>query len=235
MPNGKSMTTTFNGETAEILIESCDNFRFLKEELNGVKFHMVEGVFLQQEIPNKNRRKYVRTVMEPEVNRYVNEMVLRNRAVGELGHPEGPTINPERVSHKIVSLIQDNNNYIGKARVSNSPFGKIVQNFLDEEILFGVSSRGIGTLKKVNGIDLVQSDFRLATAADIVMDPSAPDAFVRGVMENKEYIFADGLIQEQNLDKWKKAIKSASHNSLHEAQIIAYHDFLQVLDNRFKI
>src|ERR1035437_9099736 len=136
---------TFNGENAQILIEQCDEFQFIKEDFNGVKHHMVEGVFLQQEVVNKNKRKYTKGVMEPEVNRYINEMVTRNRAVGELGHPEGPTINPERVSHKIVSLIQDNNNYIGKARISNSPFGKIVQNFLNEDISFGVSSRGIGT------------------------------------------------------------------------------------------
>src|ERR1019366_4916865 len=121
-------------------------------------------------------------------------------------------------------------NYVGRARVSNSPFGKIVQNFLDEEILFGVSSRALGSLRKSNGVDIVQSDFRLATAADIVMDPSAPDAFVRGIMENKEYIFADGLIQEQSLDKWKKAIKSASMSSLHEASLNAYSEFLADLD-----
>ena len=229
------MSTTFNGESAEVLIVACDEFQFLTEELNGQKFHIVEGIFLQQEIPNKNRRKYTKGVMEPEVNRYINEMVTRNRAVGELGHPDGPTINPERVSHKIISLVQDNNNYIGRARISNSPFGKIVQNFLNEDILFGVSSRGIGTLQKVNGINLVQSDFRLATAADIVMDPSAPDAFVRGVMENKEYIFADGLIQEASLDKWKRAIKSASSNNLHEASLSAYQEFLSDLDNKFKI
>lgn len=226
---------TFNGEQAEILIESCYNFSFLTEEVNGKKYHLVEGVFLQQEMVNKNRRKYRADIMEPEVNRYINEMVNRNRAVGELGHPEGPTINPERVSHKIISLMKDGNNYLGRARVSNSPFGKIVQNFLDEEILFGVSSRAIGTLRRTNGIDEVQKDFRLATAADIVMDPSAPDAFVRGVMENKEYIFADGLIQEANLDKWKKAIKSASLSSLHEAELSAYRDFLDGLDKTFKL
>ena len=228
------MSTTFNGTQAEVLIESCDDFTFLTEELNGKKYHMIEGIFLQQEIPNKNLRKYTKEVMEPEVNRYINEMIGRNRAVGELGHPEGPTINPERVSHKIVSLIQDGNNYIGRARVSNSPFGKIVQNFLDEDIQFGVSSRGIGTLRRVSGIDMVQKDFRLATAADIVLDPSAPDAFVRGVTENKEYIFADGLIQEENLEMWKKAIKSASSNNLHETILNSYHEFLNQLDLQFK-
>ena len=227
--------STFNGIESEILIESCDDFTFLTEELNGKKYHMIEGVFLQQEIKNKNNRKYTASVMEPEVNRYINEMIGKNRAVGELGHPEGPTINPERISHKIVSLIQDKNNYIGRARISNSQFGKIVQNFLDEDIQFGVSSRAIGTLRRVNGVDLVQSDFRISTAADIVMDPSAPDAFVRGIMENREYLFADGLIQEANLDKWKRAIKSASISSLHETEITAYRDFLVELDRSFKL
>jgi Prohead core protein serine protease len=228
-------TILFNGKPIDLLIESCDEFQFITEELNGHRFHLVEGIFLQQEIANKNKRKYSKSIMEPEVFRYTNEMVLQNRAVGELGHPDGPTINPERVSHKILSLVQDGNNFIGKARVSNSPFGKIVQNFLEEDIKFGVSSRGIGTLRRMNGIDMVQSDFRLATAADFVFDPSAPDAFVRGVMEDKEYILADGLIQEENLDKWKKAIKSASKNSLHEVTFTAYTEFLTNLDNQFKI
>jgi len=224
-----------NGVEMDMLIEACDEFQFIKEDLNGKTYRMIEGVFLQQEIVNKNKRKYPKSIMEPEVIRYVNEMVLKNRAVGELGHPDGPTVNPERVSHKIISLIKDGDNYIGKARISNSPFGKIVQNFLEEEILFGVSSRAVGTLRRTNGIDMVQGDFHLATAADIVMDPSAPDAFVRGVMENKEYILADGLIQEANLDKWKKAIKLASENSLHEVSLQVYKEFLTEIDDRFKI
>jgi hypothetical protein len=231
------MPTTFNGESKEelpLLIESCE-VQFLIEDVNGKRYHMIEGIFLQQELANKNKRKYTKSVMEPEVQRYTNEMVLKNRAVGELGHPEGPTINPERISHKIISLIQSGNDYIGKARISNSPFGKIVQNFLDEEIQFGVSSRGIGTLRRISGIDMVQNDFRLSTAADIVMDPSAPDAFVRGVMESREYLLADGLIQESSIDKWKKAIKSATKNSLNEISLCTYRDFLIELDNHFKI
>jgi hypothetical protein len=228
------MSLLFNGHEVDLLVESCE-VQFLTEDLGGKTSHVIEGIFLQQEIVNKNKRKYTRQIMEPEVNRYVNEMVVKNRAVGELGHPDGPTVNPERISHKIISLVKDGDNYIGKARISNSPFGKIVQNFLEEEIVFGVSSRAVGTLRRINGIDLVQPDFRLATAADIVMDPSAPDAFVRGVMENKEYIFADGLIQEANLDKWKKAIKSASQSCLHETYLETYGEFLTELDNRFKI
>lgn len=226
---------TVNGTEMNMLIEACDDFQFLTEDFNGKKFHMVEGVFLQQNIKNRNNRFYTPDVMQMEVGRYTREMVDRNRAVGELGHPEGPTINPERISHRIVSLRQDGNNYIGKARVSNSPFGKIVQNFLEEDIQFGVSSRGVGSLRRINGADQVQPDFRLATAADIVMDPSAPDAFVRGIMENKEYILADGAIQEAKLDTWKKAIHNAGTKNLREAEIKAYGDFLNQLDKKFKI
>lgn len=230
-----------DGSEVDVLIEQCLDYRFLKEDIilneatgEKKKAYFVEGVFLQSQVKNRNGRIYPVDVMGTEVDRYVREMVERNRAVGELGHPDGPTINPERVSHKIVNLMRDGNNFIGKARISNTPFGKIAQVFLDEEIQFGVSSRGIGTLRRQSGADYVQPDFRLATAADIVMDPSAPDAFVRGIMENKEYILADGLIQEASLDKWKRAIKSASMNRLHEAEVKAYGEFLSELDSKFK-
>jgi hypothetical protein len=223
-----------NGKQVDLLIEQCEDYNFLQEDFKGQKHWMIEGVFLQQEVENRNRRKYPGSIMENEVNRYVSGMVTKNRAAGELGHPDGPTINPERVSHKITSLVKDGNNYIGKARISNSPFGKIVQNFLDEEIQFGVSSRGIGSLRRVDGVDMVQHDFHLATAADIVMDPSAPDAFVNGILENKEYILADGIIQEAKVDQWKKSIKSATMISLREVELAAYRDFLCELDNKFK-
>jgi len=224
-----------NGKKVPVLIEQCLDYKFLTEEgPKGKKFHVIEGIFLQSQVKNRNGRIYPLDVMDNEVNRYVREMVEVNRAVGELGHPEGPTINPERVSHKIVSLTRDGNNYIGRARVSNSPFGKIVQNFLEEEIQFGVSSRGVGSLSRRGGVDYVQPDFLLATAADIVLDPSAPEAFVHGIMENKEYILADGIIQESLLYKWKKEIKAASLISLHEAEIKAYGEFLGELDKKFR-
>lgn len=223
-----------DGQLKDILIESCVDIQFLSEENNGKKTHYIHGTFLQSNIKNRNNRWYSPEVMKNEVDRYIREMIETNRAVGELGHPDGPTINPERVSHKIVSLTPDGYNYVGKARVSNSPYGKIIQNFLDEDIQFGVSSRGIGSLRRANGMDQVQPDFKLATAADVVMDPSAPDAFVRGLMENKEYIFADGMIQEAKIDKWKKQIKKASIRTLKEAEITAYHEFMYNLDEKFK-
>lgn len=228
------MPITLNGKTVQPLIESCIDFEFLKEEKDGKLNHYIHGIFLQQEIKNKNNRHYPKDVMWNEVNRYRRDMIDTHRAVGELGHPTSPSINPERVSHKILSLEQDGNNYIGKARISNSPYGKIVQNFLDEEIKFGVSSRGVGSIRRVNGSDQVQPDFLLATAADVVMDPSAPDAFVRGIMENKEYIFADGFILEAKIDKWKKSIKKATLNNLKESEIKAYREFMVSLDEAFK-
>lgn len=224
-----------DGKILDVLKEECIEIQFLKEDNDkGEKTHFFHGIFLQSNIKNRNGRFYSPDVMHTEVGRYNQQMVEKRRAVGELGHPDGPAINPERVSHKILSLRPDGFNYIGKARVSNSPYGKIVQNFLDEDIQFGVSSRGVGSVRRLNGVDQVQPDFMLATAADVVMDPSAPDAFVRSIVENKEYIFADGMIQEAKIETWKNQIKSASLNNLREAEIVAYHDFLRVLDERFK-
>jgi hypothetical protein len=228
------MLITVNGKELCPLIEECVDYRFFTESVNGKEYKFVEGVFLQAQVKNRNGRLYPLDVMENEVNRYMREMVETNRAVGELGHPDGPTINPERVSHKIVGLTRDGNNYQGKAKILGTPFGKIVRTFLDEEVKFGVSSRGVGSLQRRGGVDYVQPDFILATAADIVMDPSAPDAFVRGIMENKEYIFANGMIQEAKMEKWKKEIKSASLNRLQEAKLTAYGEFLKELDNKFK-
>jgi Prohead core protein serine protease len=223
-----------DGQKKDVLIEGWVEYQFIKEEYKGKQWPHIHGIFLQANVENRNKRIYPGAVMQNEVGRYVREMVEKNRAVGELGHPDGPSINPERISHKIISLVGDGDDYIGKARISNTPYGKIVQNFLEEEIQFGVSSRGVGSLRRINGLDQVQNDFMLATAADVVMDPSAPSAFVRGIMENKEYIFADGMIQEANIDKWKKAIKTASLNGLRDVEIATYHDFLRKLDESFK-
>jgi hypothetical protein len=223
-----------NGIEVQPLIEECLDYRFLTETVGGKEYKFVEGVFLQSQVKNRNGRVYPLDVMENEVNRYVREMVETKRAVGELGHPDGPTINPERVSHKITAITRDGNNYLGKAKILNTPFGKIVRTFLDEDVKFGVSSRGVGSLQRRGGVDYVQPDFILATAADIVMDPSAPDAFVRGIMESKEYIFADGLILESKIEAWKNAIKSASRKSLHETELRTYGEFLRDLDNKFK-
>lgn len=228
------MSITVNGKQVIPLIEECVDYRFITETVDGKQYNFVEGIFLQSQIKNRNGRIYPLEILENEVNRYVREMVETNRAVGELGHPDGPTINPERVSHKIVKLVRDGNNFYGKARVLNTPFGKIVKTFLEEDVKFGVSSRGVGSLQRRGGVDYVQNDFILATAADIVMDPSAPDAFVRGLMENKSYIFADGLIKECSIDKWKKQIRTATSNSLREVKITAFQEFLNELDGKFK-
>jgi hypothetical protein len=225
---------TVNGIKMEPLIEECLDYRFLTEEVNGKAYKFVEGIFLQSQMKNRNGRFYPLEIMENEVNRYIREMVESNRAVGELGHPDGPTINPERVSHKIVELKRDGNNFHGKAQILGTPFGKIVKTFLDEDVKFGVSSRGVGSLQRRGGVDYVQSDFILATAADIVMDPSAPDAFVRGIMENKEYIYADGLILEANIEKWKKDIRTASSKNLQETEINAFREFISEVNDRFK-
>lgn len=228
------MSITVNGRTVLPLIEECVDYRFITEQVNGKTYKFVEGIFLQSQVKNRNGRVYPLDVMENEVNRYLREMVETNRAVGELGHPDGPTINPERVSHKITELKREGNDYLGKAKILGTPFGKIVKTFLDEDVKFGVSSRGVGSLQRRGGVDYVQNDFILATAADIVMDPSAPDAFVRGIMENREFIFADGLIQEAKLDTWKKSIKDASLNRLQETKLAAYGEFLRELDDKFK-
>lgn len=224
-----------SGNSYETLIEECSEYTFLTEDFNGKRHHIIEGTFLQADIKNRNGRVYPVEVMRNEVERYHREMIDKNRAVGELGHPTGPTINGDRVSHKILSLIPDGSykNYIGRARVSNSPYGKIVQNFLEEDIQFGVSSRGLGSLRRTGGVDQVQNDFFLTTAADIVFDPSAPDAYVRGIMENKEYIFADGMVQEANIEKWKNNIKSSSLNNLRETEIKQYHEFLDIITGKY--
>lgn len=175
----------------KLIAETIDNsnFRFITEEGdNGKKNYYIEGVFMQGEIQNKNNRMYPIKILEKEVNRYNNEYVKKNRAYGELGHPQGPTINLDRVSHLIKEIKQDGSNFIGKAKIMDTPMGRIVKNLMDEGAQLGVSTRGMGSLKVKNGINEVQDDFVLATAADIVADPSAPEAFVNGIMEGVEWL-----------------------------------------------
>jgi hypothetical protein len=187
----------------------------------------IEGVFLQSEVANRNKRIYPKPVMQREVERYVREYVDSNRAFGELGHPEGPTINLDRVSHMIVSLRENGNNYIGRAKIMNTPMGNIARNIIEGGGKLGVSSRGLGSLKQTNeGINEVQDDFYLATAADIVADPSAPDAFVQGIMENKEWMFINGSWTYQNMDETKKLIEKTSQRQLQEMKIRAFESFL---------
>ena len=190
----------------------------------------IEGVFLQSEMANKNKRIYPKSVMEKEVARYMKEYVESKRAFGELGHPEGPTINLDRVSHIITSLREDGNNYVGRAKILNTPMGNIVKGLIEGGAQLGVSSRGMGTLKeKEDGINEVQNDFYLATAADIVADPSAPDAFVQGIMENKEWMFVNGSWTYQNIDETKKLMEQTKKKQLEEVKLRVFENFLNSL------
>lgn len=214
----------------KLIQELVEEVQFVAESNEGNKNYFIEGVFLQSNLKNRNGRMYPKNVMKREVNRYMKEYVEAKRAFGELGHPEGPTINLDRVSHMIVCLKEEGNNYIGKAKIMDTPMGKIAKNLLDEGAKLGVSSRGLGSLKLNNeGINEVQDDFFLATAADIVADPSAPDAFVQGVMENKEWIFVDGMWTYQNMDETKKIIEQAQRKQLEDVKMKVFENFLNTV------
>ena len=209
-----------------------DDVNYLIEEdpKTGKKHAFIEGVMLQTEVKNKNGRIYPKEIMQKEVARYNKEYVEQNRAYGELGHPEGPTINLERTSHLITSLKEDGKNFIGKAKILSTPMGEIVRSLLDDGARLGVSSRGMGSLKASNGgVQMVQSDFQLATAADIVADPSAPDAFVDGVMEGVEWVWDNGVIKAQKIEEYKKSILRARSHKLQEVKLQVYSDFLKNL------
>lgn len=211
-----------------------DEVNYLVEEdpKTGKKNAYIQGVMLQTEVKNKNGRIYPKEIMEKEVERYNKEYVNQNRAYGELGHPEGPTINLERTSHLITSLKEDGNNFVGKAKILSTPMGEIVKNLLNDGARLGVSSRGMGSLKASNakgGVQMVQSDFQLATAADIVADPSAPDAFVDGVMEGVEWIWDNGVIKAQKIEEYKHSIQRARTQKLQEVKLNVFNDFLKNL------
>jgi hypothetical protein len=186
----------------------------------GGRSYFIEGVFMQAEQKNRNNRSYPKHIMEREVNRYVDEHIKQNRAYGELGHPSGPTINLERVSHMIKELREDGNNYIGRAKIMDTPYGNIVKNLMDEGARLGVSTRGMGSLKERNGCMEVQDDFHLATAADIVADPSAPDAFVHGVMEGKEWVWDNGILKEVDIAGYKNRINEAARSRRTESEVL---------------
>jgi hypothetical protein len=199
----------------------------VEEKLGKGKTYFIEGVFLQSELQNRNGRMYPESIMDKEVGRYLKEYVKQNRAYGELGHPDSPSINLDRVSHLIVDLRKEGTNYIGKAKILDTPMGQIAKGLLDGGANLGVSSRALGSLKMNNeGINVVQDDFMLSTAADIVADPSAPDAFVRGIMESKEWTFVDGKFVEKNIEEVRSFIKKTSSRSLEEAKVIAFQHFL---------
>ncbi len=196
---------------------------------DGGKDYYINGVFMQGNIKNRNGRMYPMETLIKEVKRYHKDYVRENRAYGELGHPQGPTINLERVSHMIKELKQDGNNIIGKAKIMDTPAGKIVKSLMNEGCKLGVSSRGMGTLRQKGGINMVQSDFQLATAADIVADPSAPEAFVEGIMEGVEWLQVDGAWVPQYLDNARIQIRKASKKDIQEAKIEAFEEFMKQL------
>jgi len=213
----------------KLITESIEDIRILTEEKDGEKHLYIEGVFLQSEIKNRNGRIYPFDVLNKEVERYSEEYVKAGRALGELGHPDGPTVNLDRVSHKITSLKAEGNNFMGKARILDTPMGKIAKSLLGEGVKLGVSSRGMGSLKEENGVKYVSDDFMLATAADIVADPSAPDAFVNGIMEGKEWVWEGGLLRERQIQEMKKEIDNASRINLEEKMLSAFDKFLSNL------
>ena len=213
----------------KLITESIEDIQILTEEKDGKKTLYIEGVFLQSEIKNRNGRVYPFGVLQKEVERYSEEYVKAGRALGELGHPDGPTVNLDRVSHKITSLKAEGNNFIGKARILDTPMGTIAKSLLGEGVKLGVSSRGMGSLKEENGVKYVSDDFMLATAADIVADPSAPDAFVNGIMEGKEWVWEGGLLRERQIQEMKKEIDNASKVELEEKMLQAFDKFLSNL------
>ena len=210
----------------KLICEELDNVEFICEDSKKGKNYFIEGVFMQANVKNRNGRVYPKEILEKEVKRYEKNYIKQSRAFGELGHPDGPTVNLERVSHMITELKQDGNNFHGRAKIMDTPYGKIVKNLIDEGARLGVSSRGMGSLKPVGrDIQQVQDDFYLATAADIVADPSAPAAFVNGVMEGKEWIWDNGILGEHQIAQIKKQIK-LSRKSLEKTQIDAFETFM---------
>lgn len=214
----------------KLIKEVYEEVRYLTEENStGQRDHFIEGVFLQAEKQNRNGRLYPMDILQREVARYNANYIMQNRAFGELGHPDTPTINLDRVSHMIKDLRQEGTNYVGKAKILDTPYGKIVKNLIDEGARLGVSSRGLGSLKARNGVNMVQDDFYLATAADIVADPSAPDAFVRGIMEGKEWILENGHWKEVDYDRAKKALNEAHRKDLEEVKLRVFKNFISKL------
>ncbi len=214
----------------KLITEQIEPVEMLVEETDGKKDTYIKGIFLQTEITNRNGRMYRYETMAREVNKYNEEFIQRGRALGELGHPEGPTINLDRVSHKIVELQPEGKNFIGKAKLLETPMGKIAKNLLEEGVQLGVSSRGLGSLKKEGSTNVVADDFILSTAADIVADPSAPDAYVEGIYEGKEWTLIDGKIKEAQIEAVKEALDNAPNPEvLAERKLRAFEHLLRSL------
>ena len=210
----------------KLIREEVEAVEVLVEEKGGKKHFYIQGPFLQGDVKNRNGRIYESAILAKEVNRYNESYVSKNRAMGELGHPDGPTVNLDRVSHKITSLKQEGSNFIGKAKILETPMGRIAGALLNDGVTLGVSSRGMGSLVQRNGANYVGEDFMLATAADIVADPSAPDAFVQGIMEGREWVWDNGLLREQDVARVQKQINDAPVHQLDEAVLNGFYELL---------
>jgi Prohead core protein serine protease len=213
----------------KLITETLEQIKYITEEKNGVKSLYIQGPFLVAETKNRNGRVYQADVMDREVNRYNEEYITKNRAFGELGHPDGPSINLDRVSHLITGLQREGNIWVGKAKILETPMGKIASSLIEGGAQLGVSSRGMGSLKEVNGVNVVQDDFYLATAADIVADPSAPGAFVQGIMEGKEWVWDNGMVKEVNVVEMYEEIKKAKQKQIEEVSLKIFENFLSKL------
>ena len=210
----------------KLITETIENVEVITEGKGADKKLYIEGVFLQSEIKNRNGRMYPFSVLEKEVNRYNEEYVKTSRALGELGHPDGPTVNLDRVSHRITSLTAEGTNFIGRAQIMNTPMGNIAKALLEDGVQLGVSSRGMGSIDKREDVGVVMDDFMLATAADIVADPSAPDAFVNGIMEGKEWAWDNGILKETKVAKYQRYMDNATRRNLEERTLEVFNDFL---------
>ena len=213
----------------KLITEAIENVEVITEGKGADKKLYIEGVFLQSELKNRNGRMYPFPVLEKEVNRYNEEYVKTKRALGELGHPDGPTVNLDRVSHRITSLTAEGTNFIGRAQIMNTPMGNIARSLLEDGVKLGVSSRGMGSIDKREDCGVVMDDFMLATAADIVADPSAPDAFVNGIMEGKEWAWDNGILKETKVAKYQRYMDDATRQNLEERTLKVFGDFLSGL------
>jgi len=213
----------------KLITEQIENVNVISEGNGDSKKLYIEGVFLQSELKNRNGRMYPFSVLEKEVSRYNEEYIKTSRALGELGHPDGPTVNLDRVSHRITSLTAEGTNFVGKAQILDTPMGKIAKSLLEDGVKLGVSSRGMGSIDKREDCNVVMDDFMLATAADIVADPSAPDAFVNGIMEGKEWAWDNGILKETKVAKYKSYIDDATRHDLEERTLTVFNNFLQGL------
>lgn len=212
-----------------LITENVEEINVIVEETQGKKHLYIEGIFLQAEIKNRNGRVYPYDILSKEVQRYNEHYVKTGRALGELGHPDGPSVNLERVCHRIIELRSEGSNFYGKAKILDTPTGQIAKSLLEEGVKLGVSSRGMGSLEERNGTNYVRSDFMLATAADIVADPSAPDAFVNGIMEGKEWIWQNGILKEQQIDTYSRYISKSTRKNIEERKLKAFQHFFSNL------